>query len=62
MYKQIKVFDREYEKLLMRAGSDDKIAYVVKNITDIIEAISRYFGDPPKFSTTASQQETRHEA
>ena len=36
--KQIEVFEKDYETLLLRAGSPNKIAFVVKNLIDLSNA------------------------
>jgi hypothetical protein len=40
MKKQIEVFEKEYEELLMLAGSDDKIAFAVRNVMAIIQQVA----------------------
>ena len=36
--KKIEVFESDYDKLSMRAGSPEKIAYVVKNLLSLYDA------------------------
>lgn len=62
MKKQIEVFEQEYERFLMLAGSEDKIAFAVRNIMNIFEAttaaITKLYDD----IYVIRGKETRHES